>query len=179
MLFSYKVDSEAWSEYSSQTSVTLGTETSLSDGSHTFSVKAKDQAGNEDQSPAVRTFKVDATEPELSLPADIIQEATGESGAKVTYIVTASDEVDGSVNVSCIPASDTTFGLGTTQVNCSATDKAGNEATGSFDVTVQDTTSPQTEITEGPNGTISDNSHHTWTHSTACHRSVVLGTPPL
>ena len=129
----------------------------LSDGEHTFYVRAKDEAGNEDQSLAERTFTVDATEPQLSLPADIIQEATGGSGAKVAYTATASDEVDGSVNVTCIPASDTTFGLGTTQVNCSAMDQAGNEATGGFNVTVQDTTKPQTEITEGPGGTTSDN----------------------
>ena len=46
----------------------------------------------------------------------------------------------------CKNAGDT-FPLGTTKVDCEATDAAGNKATDSFDVTVQDTTSPT--INEG------------------------------
>jgi probable HAF family extracellular repeat protein len=61
--FSYKVDGGAWSSYSSETSVTLGGASGLSEGSHTFYVKARDEAGNENQSPAERSFTVDTTQP--------------------------------------------------------------------------------------------------------------------
>jgi hypothetical protein len=84
----------------------------------------------------------DNTPPELSLPADITEEATGPSGAAVTFTATANDLVDGSVPVTCVPASGSTFPLGTTEVSCSATDTAGNEAQGSFNITVVDTTPP-------------------------------------
>jgi probable HAF family extracellular repeat protein len=61
--YSYKVDGGAWSSYSSETSVTLGGVSGLSEGSHTFYAKARDEAGNEDQSPAQRSFTVDTTQP--------------------------------------------------------------------------------------------------------------------
>jgi hypothetical protein len=79
---------------------------------------------------------VDTTPPELNLPANITKAATSNSQASVTYSASASDLVDGSVPVSCTPASPHTFGVGTTTVNCSATDAHGNTASGSFTVTV-------------------------------------------
>jgi hypothetical protein len=85
---------------------------------------------------------VDATPPVLTLPSNSTHEATGPTGAVVTFTASATDLVDGSVPVTCTPASGSTFPLGTTTVNCSATDKAGNKATGSFTVTVVDTTPP-------------------------------------
>ena len=59
------------------------------------------------------------------------------------YDVTATDAVDGDVDIECAPASGATFPLGTTTVDCTATDNAGNTATGSFAVTVEDTTAPR------------------------------------
>ena len=61
--YSYKVDGSAWSSYSFETSVTLGGASGLSEGSHTFYVKARDEAGHEDQSPAQLSFTLDTTEP--------------------------------------------------------------------------------------------------------------------
>lgn len=84
----------------------------------------------------------DTTPPSMSLPSDITAEATGPSGAVVNYSASANDLVDGAVAVSCSPASGSTFALGTTPVSCSATDARGNSASGSFNVTVQDTTPP-------------------------------------
>ena len=79
----------------------------------------------------------DATAPELILPSDIPEEATGTNGAQVTWPTpTATDDVDGSVSVSCDKNSGDAFPLGTTTVSCEATDAAGNKATGSFKVTV-------------------------------------------
>jgi hypothetical protein len=54
-----------------------------------------------------------------------------------TFQAEATDVVDGSVAVSCTPASGSTFPIGTTTVNCSATDAAGNTAEGSFTVNVR------------------------------------------
>jgi hypothetical protein len=78
----------------------------------------------------------DTTPPVLTLPDDIITTATSNSQAVVTYEATAEDDRDGEVPVSCVPASGSLFPVGTTTVNCSAEDDAGNEATGSFTVTV-------------------------------------------
>jgi hypothetical protein len=84
----------------------------------------------------------DNTPPVLTLPADFSVEATGPSGATVTFTATAVDDVDGPVPVTCVPASGSVFALGATTVNCSASDLSGNVATGSFHIAVIDTTPP-------------------------------------
>ena len=77
------------------------------------------------------------------MPANIVAEATGPSGAAVTYSgKSATDLVDGSVPVTCLPASGSTFPLGVNTVTCTATDAAGNPGSNSFTITVQDTTPP-------------------------------------
>ena len=82
------------------------------------------------------------TTPVLSLPADIVTEATGPGGATVEFTATATDAVDGPVPVTCDPVSGSVFPVGETTVNCSAVNSAGNQAQGSFKVTVTDTTAP-------------------------------------
>jgi FG-GAP repeat/HYR domain/Abnormal spindle-like microcephaly-assoc'd, ASPM-SPD-2-Hydin len=114
----------------------------LADGVHTFSVCAKDATGNVDPTPASVTWTVDGTVPVLTLPANIVAEATGPTGRVVTYSASASDPGSGVATSSFLPASGSTFPIGATTVNASATDNAGNTATGSFTVTVQDTTAP-------------------------------------
>jgi hypothetical protein len=85
----------------------------------------------------------DRTAPVVAPVSDITQEATGPDGAVVSYATpTAMDAIDGSLPVSCSPASGNTFALGDTTVTCSATDNAGNTGSTTFDVKVQDTTSP-------------------------------------
>lgn len=88
------------------------------------------------------TTPLDTTPPVLSLPANMTLEATGAAGAVASFSATANDAVDGSRPVTCSPASGSIFPLGTTTVNCSASDTSGNTANGSFTVTVQDTTVP-------------------------------------
>jgi hypothetical protein len=85
--------------------------------------------------------------PVLALPANFVAEAENSGGATVTFVATALDPQDGAVGVSCSPQSGTVFPFGgtgqtTTTVNCSATDSDGNLATGSFTITVRDTTAP-------------------------------------
>jgi TolB protein len=94
---------------------------------------------------ASASFKVtvqDTTPPVISVPADITKEVIGPNGAVVNFEAAATDKVDGSVAVTCTPTSGSTFPYGTTTVDCSATDKAGNAASASFKVTVQDTKAP-------------------------------------
>ena len=80
--------------------------------------------------------------PTLSLPADVVTEATEHAGAVVRFSATARDGAGGADRVTCVPKSGSTFPLGTTTVSCSATDAAGGTASGSFTVTVRDTTPP-------------------------------------
>jgi hypothetical protein len=80
---------------------------------------------------------LDVTAPVLTLPAPITKAATSLSGAAVSYTATATDIVDGSVTPVCAPASGSVFAVGTTGVTCTATDRAGNSATGTFSVTVK------------------------------------------
>ena len=86
----------------------------------------------------------DTTPPVISgTPANFTVEATSPAGAVATYsLPTAIDNVDGSLPVTCAPASGSTFPLGTMRVTCTATDHAGNRSSSSFTVTVVDTVPP-------------------------------------
>jgi large repetitive protein len=112
-------------------------------GTTTVSCSATDASGNTSPGGTFSITIQDTTAPTLQLPSNIAQEATGPGGAAITYTATATDLVDGTVTVTCTPASGSTFKLGETTVNCSAKDVAENEATGSFTVTVRDTTAPE------------------------------------
>jgi hypothetical protein len=85
----------------------------------------------------------DTTPPQITGATDLSAEATGPGGAAVGFSLSASDIVDGSRSVNCTPSSGSTFPVGTTGVNCSASDTHGNTANASFNVTVKDTTPPQ------------------------------------
>jgi large repetitive protein len=86
------------------------------------------------------------TPPVLTLASNITTEATSGAGAIVNFTATASDTQDGALPVSCTPTSGSAFPLGTTSVNCSATDSASATTSGSFNVTVQDTTAPSLTV---------------------------------
>lgn len=119
------------------------TATALSNGIHTITVRATDLAGNASAlSPSLSVTIDTLAPPVLTLPANITDEATGPSGAMVSYTASATDLVDGVRPVTCAPPSGSTFPIGTTTVNCSASDTHGNTASGSFTVMVQDTTPP-------------------------------------
>ncbi|CAA9575274.1 MAG: hypothetical protein AVDCRST_MAG49-4093 [uncultured Thermomicrobiales bacterium] len=79
----------------------------------------------------------DTTPPVLALPGTVVADATGPAGAAVTFAVSAEDDVDGAVTPVCSVASGAVFPIGTTTVECTATDAADNAASGSFDVVVR------------------------------------------
>ncbi|NOT13701.1 MAG: HYR domain-containing protein [Methylococcaceae bacterium] len=113
-------------------------------GTTTVNCSASDVAGNTANGSFTVTVnpQPDTTPPVLSLPANIVTTATSATGALVNYSASASDAVSGVRPVSCSPLSSSTFSIGTTTVNCSASDTAGNTANGSFTVTVNSPTTP-------------------------------------
>jgi hypothetical protein len=134
-------------------------------GDYNITVSASDSRGNYSVGPASFTLHVTApppptnTAPTLTLPSNPTAEATGPDGATVSFNATANDAQDGPLTPTCVPASGSTFSLGSTQVNCSVTDSGGLSATGFFAVTVEDTTAPtltlpadKTVPASGPNG---------------------------
>jgi len=116
-------------------------------GSTTVTCRASDSRGNQ-ASGGFSVVVQDTTPPVINLPANQTVEAVGPSGATVRFNVSARDAVDGPITPSCTPASGSMFGLGTTRVQCSAADKAGNSAGGSFEVSVVDTTPPTLNLPE-------------------------------
>jgi hypothetical protein len=69
--------------------------------------------------------------------AKVVRVPKGVKRIRVAYTVTAEDDLDGRIRVSCMPKSGSRFALGRTKVTCSATDSSGNTSTGSFVVTVK------------------------------------------
>jgi hypothetical protein len=121
-------------------------------GTTTVGCSATDGAGN--TSSGSFTVKVqDTTAPTLTLPGDISTTVDGAATKAVTYSATASDGGT-PLTPSCSPASGSAFPLGATTVGCSVTDAGGNTVSGSFKVTVQDTTPPKVSITSSPSGTV-------------------------
>jgi PKD repeat protein len=110
-------------------------------GTTTVQVTATDAAGNSSQA-SFNVTVVDTTAPTLTVPADITVEAISPAGAIVTFAATATDAVDAQPTFTLSPASGSQFPLGETTVNVTATDDAGNTASGTFKVFVVDTTGP-------------------------------------
>lgn len=150
-------------------------------GDTNVTCQATDTHGN--ASSAVFVVRIgDIAPPVLTLPTVPRHEATGPSGAAVTYTATARDAVEGDVSVSCAPPSGTTFALGKTLVTCSASDTSGNVASGSFEVEVVDTTAPTLTLPSlsdfeatGPAGAVVS---YTASASDAVDDSVVVSCSP-
>jgi len=91
----------------------------------------------------VTVVLVDKVPPVLTVPGSISAEATGPSGAAVTFTVTATDNIDPNPTISCNHSSGDTYPLGPTTVTCTASDHSGNTSPpGSFDITISDTRPP-------------------------------------
>ena len=77
------------------------------------------------------------TAPVVGVPGSIAVDATGPSGAVVAYEVTVTDGQQADLVAACAPPSGATFPIGTTTVECSATDSGGLSDTAAFDVHVR------------------------------------------
>jgi hypothetical protein len=82
----------------------------------------------------------DVTPPTLSgATSKTVRAPKGVKRVRVTYKVTASDNADSQVPVTCAPRSGSRFVIGRTVVKCSATDSSANTANASFRITVRPT----------------------------------------
>ena len=99
-----------------------------------------DSAGNEGRLNDLWKFSEpppDSIPPVVTVPSDITVLQNAPAGAVVTFSATATDETSpANPAVTCVPPSGSTFPVGTTTVNCSAMDNAGNTGSNSFQVTV-------------------------------------------
>ena len=93
-----------------------------------------------DHDPAVArfSFPADTSAPVFGTVSNLTIEATSFNGANVTYdLPIATDNLDPTVPVVCVPPPGSFFPVGATAVTCTATDVAGNIGTTSFLVTVK------------------------------------------
>jgi hypothetical protein len=108
------------------------------DGVHTVTAQSVDANGVASDASAAMTFTIDTQVPVLTLPPAVtVVTDPGKTNAAVVYSYLAGDNLPGTIG-SCSAASGSSFAIGATIVTCTATDAAGNWASGSFTVTVQD-----------------------------------------
>ncbi len=146
----------------------------LSLGSHTFSVRATDAAGNTDATPATRTWTVesapaDTTPPETTITSGPSGE-TSETSASFSFDSSESGSSfackldEGSYGSCTSPKAYSGLSLGSHTFSVRATDAAGNTdatpATRTWTVESgpADTTPPETTISSGPSGETSETS---------------------
>jgi alpha-tubulin suppressor-like RCC1 family protein len=110
--------------------------------------------------PAVDLIQ-DVFPPIVIVPGPMSAEATSSDGAVIVFTAVATDAPHPDPAVSCRPVSGRTFLVGTTRVECEATDAVGNTGWATFTVTVRDTTAPvvtvPAEVTvpaTGPSGAV-------------------------
>ncbi|WP_426752650.1 Ig-like domain-containing protein [Myxococcus sp. Y35] len=135
----------------------------LSEGSHTFAVRAVDAAGNADATPATRTWTVDTVAPETSF-ASTPPLMTRSVDATFSFTSNESDvsfecRLDGAVlftactNPQTFPA----LAQGEHSLEVRAVDTAGNvDPTPAVYAWTIDTTAPETTLSGGPSGVTGD-----------------------
>src|SRR5580765_5159499 len=97
----------------------------------TVSCTGSDVDGNVLDTGSFTVTVQDTLPPDLNLPGTVNASSTTGSGVVVNYTEpTASDIVDGPITPSCSKHSGDTFPVGTTTVNCSASDTRGHTSSG-------------------------------------------------
>ena len=109
------------------------------DGITEVTFQATDRAGNTSD-PQTLTVRLDTVAPTMTGLNDIEVPADTSAGTSVPFTVAAHDALDDAPTVACDRASGSIFPVGSTTVTCTATDAAGNTATGAFTVTVEQPT---------------------------------------
>jgi hypothetical protein len=107
-------------------------------GTNTVTITVTDQVGNSTNC-TTSLIVVDTTPPVITCQADTnVVVGSSQSSAAVKFSTpTATDNCSATSTVTCVPASNSIFPLGTTPVVCTAVDGAGNTASCTFNVTVQ------------------------------------------
>jgi hypothetical protein len=102
----------------------------------TVNCTASDPLGNKSTASFTVTV-VDSYGPVFPSIPDYTVQATSAAGAVAPYpIPPATDQISGSRQVSCLPASGGIFPIGTTPVTCTSTDAASNQSQAKFNVIV-------------------------------------------
>jgi peptidoglycan/xylan/chitin deacetylase (PgdA/CDA1 family) len=152
--FECKLDAGAWALCTSPKSYS-----GLANGSHTFSVRAKDSAGNVDATPATRSWTVEVSAPDTAI-------ASGPSGsvrstsASFTFTATKAGstfecKLDAGAWGACSsPKSYSRLTNGSHTFSVRAKDNTGVDATPATRTWTADTIAPNTSITSGPSGTV-------------------------
>jgi Tol biopolymer transport system component len=99
-----------------------------------------DEDGFDQRNVKGATFSVpaaaDTTPPVIVQLPDITANATMPSGATVSFVVNATDDV-GVVSLVCTPATGSVFPIGTSPVQCTASDAAGNTDGAGFSIRIK------------------------------------------
>jgi hypothetical protein len=137
--------------------------TDLADGSYTLSVVAVDAAGNEDPSPATRTFTVDTTPPDTVLGEALPPARTSSAAADLAFSsADPSDRFECRLDSDAWTACDSPRSLsgladGHHDFDVRAVDASGNaELTPAQHTWSVDTTAPDTSIDSGPDGRVAE-----------------------
>ncbi|MBN1209078.1 MAG: HYR domain-containing protein [Myxococcaceae bacterium] len=109
-------------------------------GGRVLLLVADPASGSEVRSFSLATLN-DKVPPTVSCP-ELTAEAVSADGAAVSFSVMASDDLGGAVEISSARTSGSMFPLGPTEFEITATDEAGNSASCTAKVRVQDTTAP-------------------------------------
>jgi hypothetical protein len=147
--FQCSLDGEAFTACGSPASYT-----NLAVGPHSFQVRARDQAGNVDASPATFLWTVDQTAPETSLTASP-PALTSQAAATFTFAsepgATFQCSLDGATFSPCTSPFTATLAEGPHVFQVRASDAAGNvDATPASASWTLDLTAPETSLTSAP-----------------------------
>jgi len=71
----------------------------------------------------------DTTPPRFFIHNDVTIETIDPAGSVFSYTVTVTDDIDPNPTVTCSPESGSLFPVGTTEIDCTATDASGNSVT--------------------------------------------------
>ena len=93
---------------------------------------------------------IDDAAPIINLPVLIEQDSFDGSPVAVNYSVQAYDQVDSNVTLLCLPSSGSSFPVGTTMVECEASDEARNTSIATLSVMITDATPPAPPPPEEP-----------------------------
>ena len=86
----------------------------------------------------VAGLEFDLTQPTLTgATSKTVRAKKGAKSARVAYRVTAQDDRDGTLPVTCSPTSGSRFRIGKTKVSCAATDTSANTTEASFTIRVK------------------------------------------
>jgi hypothetical protein len=141
LVYAYRLD-PIEPNFSSFSSTTSKTYSMLANGSYTFYVKARDQAGNEDPTPASRSFTVNVSTPTFSISGQVTSGGSGLSGVTMRLSGAASIETttDSNGNYSFTGLSNGNYTVTPSKANCTFSPTSRSVTISGSNVTSQDFT---------------------------------------